>query len=201
MASKCIDLTRPARPGPISCNKIFINARRSTDFSREDGRSAIHGYIPTDVISMSVCSLSRYPAVYLGIDAHVIFSDYALTQDIRACRMRFFLASQDLLAIWRLMTGEWRRLSDSSNIPALCLVDPSPGKADARHNPHATAATHPLPGVFANVRLAFWALQPAIEIALVELRPHPGERVQKNVRAKVRLLPLQLIAALIVDDT
>lgn len=109
-----------------------------------------------------------------------------------------YVPLQDYLEIWSLMAG---RLSNTSNIPALCLVDPSPGKADARHNPHATAATHALPGVLANVGLALGALQPAIEIALVELRPHPGERVEKYVRAKIRLLLVQLMAALIVDET
>jgi hypothetical protein len=58
---------------------------------------------------------------------------------------------------------------------------PRPGRvnsaldqADRRQDPIATTALHALPSVLADVGMAFGTLETAVELALLELGPHPG---------------------------
>jgi len=44
-------------------------------------------------------------------------------------------------------------------------------------------ALHALPGVLADVGVAFGTLEAAVELALLEFRPHPREGVEEVVAA------------------
>lgn len=65
------------------------------------------------------------------------------------------------------------------------LINSALRKTDRRHHPAATTALHALPGILANVVQAFgvWAVQASVQFALLELRAHPGERVEEVVCA------------------
>ena len=67
---------------------------------------------------------------------------------------------------------------------------PRPGRVnsaldqtDRRQHPIATTALHALPGVLSDVGMAFGTLETAVELALLELGPHPGEGVEEVVAA------------------
>lgn len=67
---------------------------------------------------------------------------------------------------------------------------PHPGRVnsaldqtDRRQNPFVTTALHALPSVLADVGVAFGTLEAAVELALLEFGPHPGEGIEEVVAA------------------
>lgn len=51
------------------------------------------------------------------------------------------------------------------------------------NNPLAAATSHALPCILSYVGLALWTFKAAVQLSLLQFWPHPGERVDKVVRA------------------
>ncbi|KAI7326862.1 hypothetical protein KC326_g104 [Hortaea werneckii] len=54
------------------------------------------------------------------------------------------------------------------------------------NDPLATAALHPLPCILADVCITFWAFEPAVQLSLLQLRPHPRKRIKEVMSARCR---------------
>lgn len=62
-----------------------------------------------------------------------------------------------------------------------CFVNPAFGQTDTRKDPFSAAALHSLPSILTHVGMALGTLESAIQLALLELRAHPRQRIHKVV--------------------